>query len=151
MWRCVYLALTDVSEECIASSSHPLMLVHRSWIFLPWSWRRYVPPKRRLTQDLHSATSQKTTIFIVTAVKASKLTNKKRSDDKQLLMRNTCILEFSTSWRLHAPVALPRRKSPRYPLDRSLGGPQNRSRRRGEEKILALTVTRTPTSRSSRQ
>jgi hypothetical protein len=26
-------------------------------------WRRYVPPNRRLTQDLHSATSQKTPFF----------------------------------------------------------------------------------------
>jgi hypothetical protein len=31
-----------------------------------------------------------------------------------------------------------RGKSPRYPLDRKLGGPQSRSGRRGEEKILAL-------------
>jgi hypothetical protein len=54
--------------------SHLLTLVHRSRIFLPWRWRRYVPPKRRLTQDLHSATSQKTTFFIVTAVKASNRT-----------------------------------------------------------------------------
>jgi hypothetical protein len=37
-------------------------------------WRRYVPPKRRLTQDLHSATSQKTSFFIVTDLKASNLT-----------------------------------------------------------------------------
>jgi hypothetical protein len=44
MWRCVDLTLTDVSEE------------------------------RRLTQDLYSATYQKTTFFIVTAVKASNLT-----------------------------------------------------------------------------
>jgi hypothetical protein len=44
-------------------------MVPRSRIFLPWRWRRYVLPKRRLTQDLHSATSQKTTFFIVTAVK----------------------------------------------------------------------------------
>jgi hypothetical protein len=49
-------------------------LVLRSRILLPWRWRRYVPPKRRSTQDLHSATSQKTTFFIVTAVKASNLT-----------------------------------------------------------------------------
>jgi hypothetical protein len=33
-----------------------------------------VPPKRRLTQDVHSATSQKTTLFIITAVKASNCT-----------------------------------------------------------------------------
>jgi hypothetical protein len=45
MWRCVGVVLTDVSEE------------------------------RRLTQDLHSDTSQKTTFFIVTAVKAWNLTN----------------------------------------------------------------------------
>jgi hypothetical protein len=36
--------------------------------------RRYVPPKRRFTQDLHVATSQKTTFFIVTSVKTSNLT-----------------------------------------------------------------------------
>jgi hypothetical protein len=39
-------------------------------------------------------------------------------------------------------------KSPRYPLDR-LGGPQSRSARRGEEKILDPTGTRTVTPRSS--
>jgi hypothetical protein len=41
-------------------SSHLLTLVPRSRILLPWRWRRYVPPKRRFKQDLHSATSQKT-------------------------------------------------------------------------------------------
>jgi hypothetical protein len=44
--------------------SHLLTLVPRSRIFLPWRWRRYVLPKRRLTQDLHSATPQKTTFFL---------------------------------------------------------------------------------------
>jgi predicted small secreted protein len=39
-----------------------------------WRWRRYVAPKRRLTPHLHSATSQKTALFIVTAVKTSNLT-----------------------------------------------------------------------------
>jgi hypothetical protein len=29
----------------------------------PWRWRRYVPPKRRLTPYLHGATSQKTAFF----------------------------------------------------------------------------------------
>jgi hypothetical protein len=43
-------------------------------MFLSWRWRRYVPPKRRFTQDLHGATSQKTALFIVTAVKTSNLT-----------------------------------------------------------------------------
>jgi hypothetical protein len=37
--------------------SHLATRVLRSPIFLPWRWRRYVPPKRRLTQELHSATS----------------------------------------------------------------------------------------------
>jgi hypothetical protein len=36
--------------------------------------RRNVPPKRRFIQDLHGATSQKTTFFTVTAVKTSNLT-----------------------------------------------------------------------------
>jgi hypothetical protein len=39
----------------------------------------------------------------------------------------------------------PRGKSPRYPLDRMLGGPQSRSGRLGEKKILDPTGTRTPT------
>jgi hypothetical protein len=43
------------------------------YIFLPWRWSPYVPPKRRFTQDLHGVTSQKT-FFIVTAVKTSNLT-----------------------------------------------------------------------------
>jgi hypothetical protein len=44
--------------------SHLLMLVPRSRIFLPWRRRRYVPPKRRFTQDLHGTRAQKTTFFI---------------------------------------------------------------------------------------
>jgi hypothetical protein len=42
---------------------------------LPWRWRRYVPPKRRLRPYLLGATSQKTAFFIVTAVKTSNLTS----------------------------------------------------------------------------
>jgi hypothetical protein len=33
--------------------------------FIPWRWRWYVPPKRRFTQDLYGATSQKTAFFSV--------------------------------------------------------------------------------------
>jgi hypothetical protein len=64
MWRCVDLVLTYVSEESITSifrvanfASETLALAggSRCW--------------------LHSATSQKTTLFIVTAVKASNLTS----------------------------------------------------------------------------
>jgi hypothetical protein len=39
---------------------------------------------------------------------------------------------------------MPRPLYPRYPLDRKLGGPQSQSGRRGEEKILDPTGTRTP-------
>jgi hypothetical protein len=46
--------------------SHLLTLVPRSRIFLPWRWRRYVPPKRQFTQDLHGVTSQKTAFFKLT-------------------------------------------------------------------------------------
>jgi hypothetical protein len=42
---------------------HLLTLVPRSWIFLPWRCRPYVPPKHRFTQDLHDVTSQKTIFF----------------------------------------------------------------------------------------
>jgi hypothetical protein len=66
MWHTVPLSLFLYSWLFLTDGSvcsHLLTLVHRSRIFLPWRWRRYVPPKRRLTQDLHSATSQKTTLF----------------------------------------------------------------------------------------
>jgi hypothetical protein len=58
-------------------------------------------------------------------------------------------LDLGISWRLvvrFTPRPLyPRRKSPLYLLDRRLGGPQNRSGRRGEEKILDPTGTRAST------
>jgi hypothetical protein len=57
MWRRVDLALTDVSEE------------------------------RRLTQDLHNATTQKTIFFIDTAVKVSNLT-------KGLLLTDPITVKF---------------------------------------------------------
>jgi hypothetical protein len=49
-----------------------LFLVHR--FLSPWWRRRYVPPKRWFLQEPHGITSQKTTFFIVTAVKTSYLT-----------------------------------------------------------------------------
>jgi hypothetical protein len=40
------------------------MLVSCSAYFLPWRWRRYVPPKRRLTLNrLHGVISQKMVLF----------------------------------------------------------------------------------------
>jgi hypothetical protein len=62
-------------------------------------------------------------------------------------------LDLGTSWRWvvsFTPLPLYLRwKSPRYPLDRRLGGPQSRSGRSVNEKILYSSGTRTPTPRSS--
>jgi hypothetical protein len=62
-------------------------------------------------------------------------------------------LDLGTSWRWMVSLTLrpiyPRGKRPRYPLDRGLGGPQTWSGRCGEEKIVYLTGTRTPTPLSS--
>jgi hypothetical protein len=70
MLRRVDLMWTDVSDERIASifrveksTSHLLTLVPRLWIFLPWRWRRYVPPKRQFKQDLQDATFQMIAFF----------------------------------------------------------------------------------------
>jgi hypothetical protein len=41
---------------------------------------------------------------------------------------------MEVSGQIHEPAALPQRKSPWYPLDRKLGGPQSRSGHGGEEK-----------------
>jgi hypothetical protein len=51
------------------------------------------------------------------------------------------------SGQIHAPAALPLGEEPL--LDRSLGGPQNRSERHGKEKNPAIAGTRTPTPRPS--
>jgi hypothetical protein len=40
---------------------------------------------------------------------------------------------MEVSGQLHAPAAYSQGKSPWYPLDRRLGGPQSRSGRGGEE------------------
>jgi hypothetical protein len=60
-----------------------------------------------------------------------------------------CFLDLGTSWRwvvsFTSQILYPRGKSPRYSLKRRLGGPQNRSGRRGEGNIFDPTETRTPT------
>jgi hypothetical protein len=56
-------------------------------------------------------------------------------------------LDVGTSWR--RVVSFTPGKSPRYPLDRRLGGPQIRSGRYGEVKIFYPSGTRTPTPRLS--
>jgi hypothetical protein len=58
------------------------------------------------------------------------------------------ILDLGTRWRLVVSVK-PLPLYPRYPLDRRLGGPQNRSGRCGEEQNLALPgVKRWPSNPS---
>jgi hypothetical protein len=83
------------------------------------------------------------------------LTNKALSHED--VWRRGCIdpriLDLGTSWRWvvrFTPRQLyPPGKSPQYPLDRRLGGPQSRSGRRGEKKSLAPIGTRAPTPRPS--
>jgi hypothetical protein len=62
-------------------------------------------------------------------------------------------LNIGTSWRwvvsFTPPSLYPQGKSSWFPLVRKLGGPQSWSGRRGEEKILDPTETRTPTPCSS--
>jgi hypothetical protein len=46
-------------------------LVSCSAYFLPWRWKRCVPPKRRLTYGLHGSIPQRMATFITTAVRTS--------------------------------------------------------------------------------
>jgi hypothetical protein len=61
-------------------------------------------------------------------------------------------LYLDISWRdvvsFRPRPLYPRGNSPLYPFDWRLGGPQSQSVRRGEDKILDLTGTQTPTRRS---
>jgi hypothetical protein len=60
---CVNRRLGGTYRLHLQTISHLFTLVPRLQIFLPWRWWRYVPPKRRFTQDLHGATSQKMAFF----------------------------------------------------------------------------------------
>jgi hypothetical protein len=53
-------------------------------------------------------------------------------------------IEVSTL--LHAPVALPRKKPPRYPSDRRLGRPQSRSARCGQKDLMLPRIKPEPPS-----
>jgi hypothetical protein len=53
------------------------------------------------------------------------------------------------SGQLHAPGTLPPAKQPPVPIGWEVGASQNRSERRGEEKIVDSTGTRTVTPQSS--
>jgi hypothetical protein len=53
-----------------ATCFHAVFLLNL--FFRPWRWRRYVPPKRRLTLNrLHGVIAQKMVLFIIIAVRAS--------------------------------------------------------------------------------
>jgi hypothetical protein len=56
---------------------------------------------------------------------------------------------FSEDQPVNTLAALPRGKSPRYPLDKRLDGSQSQSGRRGDEKIIDSAGTRIPTLQSS--
>jgi hypothetical protein len=110
MWRRVDLVWTDVSEERIASifsvSSHLITLVPRSRIFLPWRWRRHVPPKHRFnSKDLHGATSKKTALLIdllltlcVSALSESRIIDYMRNNSCKV--ERILILRSVYSWLL---------------------------------------------------
>jgi hypothetical protein len=61
---------TMLSKLCLLLPLSPWFLARL--ILRPWSWRGYVPPKRRLTFNvLHRVISQEIEIFIATAVRTS--------------------------------------------------------------------------------
>jgi hypothetical protein len=70
LWRGAVWILSEksASDESAWSGGcrHLITRVPLSRIFLSWRLRRHVPPKRRFTQDLHGATSQKTAFLIDT-------------------------------------------------------------------------------------
>jgi hypothetical protein len=58
-----------------ARSSVSIWLAHcRHWFLLLRRWWWHVPPRRPFSTDVHGATSQKTALFIVTAMKTSNRT-----------------------------------------------------------------------------
>jgi hypothetical protein len=79
IWRRVVCWMSiEVSGENIASIFKLVLATYfhagflLSLFFRPWKWRRYVPPKRRLTlKGLHGVISQKLVLFITTAVRTS--------------------------------------------------------------------------------
>jgi hypothetical protein len=69
--------------------------------------------------------------------------------DVQIHIFLTSVLAGSERSAPHTDQFTPGGKSPRYPLDRRMVGPQIRSGQSGEEKFLDRTEIQTATSRSS--
>jgi hypothetical protein len=89
--------IAKYEASCI-HCSYLFTLVPRSQILLPWRWIRYDPPKRRFTQELHGATTQKRAFFIVSAVKTSNL---KVVDSHILMQENMGQCTFEKASGLH--------------------------------------------------
>jgi hypothetical protein len=78
-------------------------------LLIPWRWRRYTPPKRRLTKYLHGATSQKTAFFMYALVHICKLLDEMSKNDKSkditFSMWSNCVsksgevMMLETFWR----------------------------------------------------
>jgi hypothetical protein len=103
MWRRVALVRTVVLEELIFSIIR-VKTISKLKITLSvtdkWRTLQYISPKRRFLQQPHGVTSQKTALFMVTAVKTSILKTKFN------LWRRLCIFTnimlpnlFDSCWR----------------------------------------------------
>jgi hypothetical protein len=88
MWSTLPPSLLFLIKLCVFNSWLRLLtLVLRSWIFLHWRWRRYVPPKRRFTQNQHCATSQEIAFFDLNYISESncQCLERVRSHDSDIL------------------------------------------------------------------
>jgi hypothetical protein len=86
------------------------LLVLLNLFLRPWRWRRYVPPKRRLTLNiLHGVISQKIVLFITTAVKTSNPTSNISRPKR-----------FKTSCGAH-PASYPMHTTGFFPVDKAAG------------------------------
>jgi hypothetical protein len=61
------LAMNQREQVAIDSATCSRWFIARGFL-IPWKWRPYVPPKRRLTKYLHGATSQRTAFFDLSEV-----------------------------------------------------------------------------------
>jgi hypothetical protein len=94
---CLQLGLLDCTV-CLQLLTLVRSRISSFPLLLPWRWRRYVPPKRRLTQYVHGAKSQKTAFFIVTTMKTSNLTI------TSLLSFNLRAYPYLLNWQSQDPL-----------------------------------------------
>jgi hypothetical protein len=93
MWRCVDPGLTDVSEELIASIFRAVISESGEAASAGGFRLSQQSNTSYITQDLHSATSQKMTFFIVTAVKTSNRTYRSRYVYVLMLVTNFKLIQ----------------------------------------------------------